>query len=128
MDFLKNQFKFEDHNRRKGGWIFGQGDHDDHVEHHDGDHDDDHDDDHDEHRDNDHDEHPAVNHSQVYPLNPVMPPTGLSCTRCSTQLVQGAKFCHQCGMALEQKADCVSCGSRLPANSVYCPQCGDKNG
>src|SRR4030042_588879 len=121
MELLKNQFNFEGWKRRKGSWIFGQGDHyDDHGEHHD--------DDHDEHHDNDHDEHNLGNQSQAHMANPAMPPTGLSCTRCSTQLVQGAKYCHQCGITIELKANCASCDSTLPSNALFCPQCGDKNG
>ena len=121
MEFLKKLFNFDDQNLRKGSWTFGQSDHHD-------EHEDDHDDDHDEHHDDDHDKHNLNNHSRDPMSNPVMPSTGLICARCSTQLVQGAKFCHQCGMTMEQKVNCASCGSPLPANTLFCPQCGDKNG
>jgi hypothetical protein len=124
MELLKNQFNFEGWKRRKESWIFGQ---DDHYDEHD-DHDEHHEDDHDQYQDNVHDEHNLGNHSQAYPANPVMPSTELICTHCSTQLVQGAKFCHQCGITIELKANCASCGSTLSANALFCPQCGDKNG
>jgi ribosomal protein L40E len=114
MEFLEDLLDFGDRKRKKRSGIFGRGDqHDDHDEHHD---------------DDDHHGHYPDNHSQVYPSNPVMPSTGLFCTRCSTKLVPGAKFCHQCGTVLELKTNCGSCGSSLPANALFCPQCGYKSG
>jgi hypothetical protein len=53
--------------------------------------------------DDDHDHHP-------YPINSYYPqilansaviPTGILCHKCSAQTLQGAKFCHGCGTAIE---------------------------
>lgn len=113
MEFLENLLDFGDRKRKKRGEIFNRGDpHDDHDDHHDDDY---------------RNQYPD-NHSQAYPSNPAMPSTGLFCTRCSTPLVPGAKFCTQCGTAIELKTNCTSCGSLLPANALFCPQCGYKNG
>ena len=118
MDFLEDLLDFGSRKRKKRGGIFAGGDHyDDHDDHHD-----------DDYHDDDHRNQYPDNHSQAYPSNQVMPSTGLFCTRCSTQLVPGAKFCSQCGTATELKTNCASCSSLLPANALFCPQCGYKNG
>jgi predicted amidophosphoribosyltransferase len=41
--------------------------------------------------------------------------------------VQGAKFCHGCGTALQLNLVCASCGTTLPNAAAFCPQCGYKN-
>ena len=116
MDFLEGLFELGDRKRQKRGGFFQNDDH----------HDDDHDDEHDDHQ----------NHQQQYPVNPspqvlanpAVAPTGILCRKCSTQTIQGAKFCHGCGIAIEMSLKCASCGSRLPDNAPFCPQCGYGNG
>lgn len=113
MDFLEDLFDFGDRKRRKQGGFFQN---DDHHDHHD-DHDDEH-----GHRN----PYPANLYSQA-PTNPAAFLPGIMCRKCSTQTVQGAKFCHECGAAIEMNQNCASCGSKLPANALFCSQCGYKN-
>jgi hypothetical protein len=118
MAFLEDMLDFGYRKRKKRGEIFGGCDsQDDRDEHHD-----------DDNHDDDHHGHYRDNHSQAYLSNPVMPSTGLLCTRCSTQLVPGAKFCHQCGMIIVQKTNCAYCESTLPAKALFYPQCGANYG
>jgi hypothetical protein len=116
MDFLEGLFDVGDNKRRKKGGFFQNQDH------HDDDHGDGHDNDHDHH----HQQYP-VNPAHV-PINPAAAPTGVVCRNCSIQTIQGAKFCHSCGTAIEMILNCASCGSKLPVKAPYCPQCGYKNG
>jgi ribosomal protein L40E len=114
MEFLE-LFDFGERKRRKHNEIFGQGDH----------HDDDDD------ADDEHHQHRSQNPANAYPqilANPAAAPTGIVCRRCSTQTVQGAKFCHGCGNPIEMISNCASCGSKLPDNAPYCLQCGYGNG
>jgi ribosomal protein L40E len=113
MDFLEGLFEIGNR-KRKGGVFQNEGHHDDHH--------DDHDDDHD-HRQ----PYPVNSYPQV-PVNPAVFATGILCRKCSTQTIQGAKFCHGCGTVIEMILNCASCGSKLPANAPFCPQCGYKNG
>jgi ribosomal protein L40E len=112
MDFLESLFELGSRKNRKNGGFFQNGN-----QHHYDDHDDDH----------AHHQHPT----NTYPQNPANYPADLSggiCRNCSTQTIQGAKFCHRCGSAIEMVLNCASCGSILPVNSLFCPQCGYKNG
>ncbi len=118
MEFLEDLFDFGDRKRKKHDEPFRQGNRDDHH--------DDHDDD--EHCHDDHHHNHPINAPQLCSANLAVPQIGLFCARCSTQLFPGAKFCHQCGTAIEAKPICASCGSNLPANAPFCPQCGYKNG
>jgi ribosomal protein L40E len=61
------------------------------------------------------------------PANPVILLSSIVCRRCSTQTVQGAKFCHGCGTAIKFSLSCESCGSKLPVNTSLCSQCGYGN-
>lgn len=47
----------------------------------------------------------------------------MACTRCQSELVPGANFCHVCGQVLD--AFCRRCNLDLPSNSNYCFRCGD---
>jgi ribosomal protein L40E len=116
MDFLEDLFDRGDRKRRQSGGFFQNENH----------HDDDHDNDHDQRHQN-----PYPNNA--YPqapvnVNPAAFQPGVVCRKCSTQTVQGAKFCHGCGAAIETILVCASCGSKLPANALFCSQCGYKNG
>jgi ribosomal protein L40E len=118
MDFLEDLFDFGDRKHRKRRRIFGQDEvHDHHSDC----------DDHDRYYDDDF--HP--NYSGHNPLavsnNQATPKKGSICPNCSTGLVNGAKFCHQCGTKIEIKMICSSCGSNLPFGGAFCPQCGYKS-
>jgi ribosomal protein L40E len=123
MDFLEDLFDLGDRKRRNRGGIFQNGDH----------HDDDHHDDH-EHHPNQGSTYPQVSMNSPLPGNqqfstaPAASLTGVVCRNCSTQTVQGAKFCHGCGTAIDIIQTCASCGSKLPARALFCAQCGYKNG
>jgi ribosomal protein L40E len=111
MDFLENFLNSGDRRHQRGGGFLQN----------------------DDHHDDDHDDHHGHNYQQPYNINPqglqnqtVFPP-GILCRKCSTQTVQGAKFCHTCGTAIELILNCASCGSLLPAMASFCPQCGYKN-
>jgi ribosomal protein L40E len=112
MDFLEDLLDRGNRKRRNSGGSFQNEDH------HDNDHDDDHD-----HRH----QYPTNSYPQV-PMNPAAFLPGVVCRKCSTQTVQGAKFCHGCGTVVEMILNCASCGSKLPANALFCSQCGYKNG
>ena len=115
MDFLEDLFELGKRKRRKSGGFFQNEDHHD-------DRDDDHDDDHDKYR-----PYPANAYPQIL-ANPTAVPASIVCRKCSTQTLQGAKFCHGCGTAIEIVLKCESCGSKVPANAPFCPQCGYGNG
>jgi RNA polymerase subunit RPABC4/transcription elongation factor Spt4 len=114
MDFLEDLFDRGDRNRRNSGGFFQNQGH--------------HDDDHDDHHDDDHHHQNPVNSSPQFPGSPVAFLPGGACRKCSTLTVQGAKFCHGCGAAIQVNQNCASCGSTLPPNAVFCAQCGSKNG
>jgi ribosomal protein L40E len=128
MDFIEDLFDFgERKHRNKGGFFQNGGHHDE--DHHDDDHHGDH-----GHRQNQDDPftqgpmnstQPA---NQPFPTAPLISLAGVMCRKCSTHTVQGAKFCHVCGTAIDLLQICASCGSKLPANGLFCAQCGYKNG
>jgi ribosomal protein L40E len=112
MDFLENLFDPDNRRNRKSGGLFQQGNH--HDDH------DDHDDYHDHHQNPANSPFPVPGNSATYQ-------PGAICRQCSTVTVQGAKFCHGCGAAIDLIPVCASCGSKLPAAALFCPQCGYKN-
>jgi ribosomal protein L40E len=116
MDFLEGLFELGDRKRQKKGGFFQNNDH----------HDDEHEDEHDDRQD--HQQQYPVNPSSQILANPATVLSGIVCRKCSAQTIQGAKFCHECGTAIEMILNCASCGSRLPDNAPFCPQCGYKNG
>jgi ribosomal protein L40E len=115
MDFLEDLLDFGDRKRRKEGGFSQNGNHHDK-------HGDDHNHDSDHHQQYSNNSYPQV------PTNPAAFLPGVICRKCSTQTVQGAKFCHGCGAAIEMIQNCASCGTKLPANALFCSQCGFKNG
>jgi hypothetical protein len=118
MDFLEELFDLDKRKHKKRGGAF---------------HNDDHDDDHD-HRHDRHHQYPSNAYPQVLAnhmeasSNPAAFPSSIVCRRCSTQTVQGAKFCHGCGTAIEVILNCSSCGSKLLVDAPFCSQCGYRNG
>jgi ribosomal protein L40E len=113
MDFLEKLLDPGNRKYLKGDGFMQDNDH----------HDNEHDDDHDHH----HHQYPS-NISPQVPTNSAAFQPGVVCRKCSTQTVQGAKFCHGCGAAIEIILNCASCGSKLPVNALFCPQCGYKSG
>ena len=124
MDFLEELFKISKRNYQKSGGVFHDKDHKD------DDHDDDDDDDDDDDKRR---QYSTKSYTQVPAYRPQVtssPAVFLSsivCRRCSTQTVEGAKFCHSCGTAIELISTCASCGSKLPLNEPLCSQCGYGN-
>jgi len=103
MDFLEALFDLGDRKRQKRGGFFHNDDHHNQQQY-------------------------PVNSSPQVLANPAVVLSGVVCRKCSTQTIQGSKFCHGCGTAIETILNCASCGSRIPANAPFCPQCGYKNG
>ena len=122
MDFLEELFEIGRRKYKKGGGVFHERDYKD------DDHDDDDDDDNDKRR-----PYPTKSYPQVSAYRPqatssaVVFLSSIVCRRCSVQTVQGAKFCHSCGTAIELNLTCASCGSKLPVNEPTCSQCGYGN-
>src|SRR6202050_3258381 len=50
----------------------------------------------------------------------------MRCSKCETDNAANAKFCAECGAALESR--CVSCGAENPPNAKFCIQCGARVG
>lgn len=119
MDFLEELFELGKRKYQKSGGVF----HDKDLN------DDDHDDDDDDKRR----QYPTRSYPQgpayrpQVTANPVVFLSSIVCRRCSTQTVQGAKFCHGCGTTIQQILTCDSCGSKLSLNESLCTQCGYGN-
>jgi ribosomal protein L40E len=119
MDFLEDLLDFGDRKRRQKGGLFQNDDHHDDDNHHDH---------HDAGDDHDHHQQYTNNPFTQVPTNPAAIPSGIVCRKCSSPTLQGAKFCHKCGAAIDLIQKCASCGSKVPANAPFCPQCGYNNG
>lgn len=117
MDFLKGFF-IGDRKRRKNSESWEHSDHHDDDNH---DHEDHH------HGDDTHNYQGAIPLPHASPSNLGVPSSGFFCPQCSASLVPGAKFCHQCGKAMEADPSCASCGSQLLNGAAFCPHCGYKN-
>jgi class 3 adenylate cyclase/tetratricopeptide (TPR) repeat protein len=50
----------------------------------------------------------------------------MRCSKCETDNAANAKFCAECGAALESR--CASCGADNPPNAKFCIQCGARVG
>ena len=49
----------------------------------------------------------------------------MKCVKCSTPLLEGAKFCLECGTkAEEEKVACPKCSAMVPAGAAFCIECG----
>jgi class 3 adenylate cyclase/tetratricopeptide (TPR) repeat protein len=46
----------------------------------------------------------------------------IRCPTCSTENVDGARFCASCGSPLGEA--CANCGTAIPAGARFCPACG----
>lgn len=51
---------------------------------------------------------------------------GHVCPRCGPRPEADARFCSQCGTALEAVTACGSCGASIPAGSHFCSECGTR--
>jgi hypothetical protein len=49
----------------------------------------------------------------------------MACSGCHAPLVEGSKFCAQCGTP-QKPPGCPACGNALQANARFCAQCGHK--
>ena len=50
------------------------------------------------------------------------------CRNCSTELVEGSRFCHMCGTEVVYQAFvCGDCGYPLRQGALFCGKCGSKN-
>jgi len=48
----------------------------------------------------------------------------MKCPKCQTEILEGAKFCSECGSKLE--IACSACGKINPLSSKFCIECGHK--
>ena len=53
------------------------------------------------------------------------------CSKCGTEVPNGAKFCPNCGAVVEQKpahSICPQCAQEIDPKAAFCPNCGFKMG
>lgn len=50
------------------------------------------------------------------------------CTKCGTQMEDGASFCSGCGAPVQGKMYCKHCGEQIDSDCIICPQCGKQVG
>ncbi|NOK62547.1 MAG: putative transmembrane protein [Chloroflexi bacterium AL-W] len=62
---------------------------------------------------------------QTSPQTPQPAATTLTCGSCGTSVVAPAKFCSECGQAL-QPAPCPGCSHKNPPTAKFCSECGYK--
>ena len=48
----------------------------------------------------------------------------LKCNKCGNQLLDGAKFCSECGSPVQVNKFCSNCGNKVTSDSKFCPNCG----
>lgn len=46
------------------------------------------------------------------------------CLNCKSLIDDGAKFCPECGIKVENVRRCVKCGKEIDEDSIFCPYCG----
>src|SRR5947209_6695704 len=49
----------------------------------------------------------------------------MECPRCRHPNREAARFCGECGAALERTTDCPSCAAQNPAGQKFCDACGE---
>lgn len=78
----------------------------------------------------------SENHNNAQPTNnvpvapvatatPVLETKTIKCPECGQELVEGSKFCMNCGTKLGE-IKCKNCGTKLEANAKFCPECGTR--
>lgn len=50
----------------------------------------------------------------------------MNCTKCGTELSDGAKFCGECGTKVVAQNKCPECGAVCPVGVKFCAECGHK--
>ncbi len=69
----------------------------------------------------------AFQGNQQQPVPPTVQPDKVNCPHCQTLNNAGAKFCGDCGKALQTpKVPCISCQANIDADAKFCGQCGTK--
>jgi hypothetical protein len=48
------------------------------------------------------------------------------CPKCGASLTPNAKFCPECGTAIQASKFCTQCGTKLEGALKFCPECGAK--
>ncbi len=48
----------------------------------------------------------------------------IKCPNCNKELIDGTKFCDDCGAAIPTAVFCPNCGSMTSADSAFCESCG----
>lgn len=67
----------------------------------------------------------AFQGNQQQPVPPTAQPDKVNCPHCQTLNNAGAKFCGECGKALQTpKVPCISCQADIDADAKFCGQCG----
>jgi membrane protease subunit (stomatin/prohibitin family) len=51
-----------------------------------------------------------------------------TCPNCNAPLEKNAKFCPECGAAIQNDKFCTNCGAKVKADAKFCPECGTKQG
>lgn len=55
----------------------------------------------------------------------IVPSSSLSCPQCGKTIVEGSKYCAECGFAMEMLV-CPKCGSKREKDASFCNKCGEK--
>jgi membrane protease subunit (stomatin/prohibitin family) len=50
----------------------------------------------------------------------------VKCSKCGTENPTTAKFCVNCGNAMQTTVKCPKCGTEVAAGTKFCPNCGAK--
>lgn len=68
---------------------------------------------------------PLANHSAATQAVTGMVSAGANCGQCGNALVQGARYCSECGATAPQPKACPACGQQQPSGK-FCANCGAK--
>jgi membrane protease subunit (stomatin/prohibitin family) len=49
-----------------------------------------------------------------------------TCPKCNAPLANNAKFCPECGAAIQAEKFCSNCGVKIKPGIKFCPDCGTK--
>ena len=49
-----------------------------------------------------------------------------TCPKCNAPLAKDAKFCPECGAAIQADKHCTKCGAKLAVGAKFCAECGTK--
>ncbi len=49
----------------------------------------------------------------------------MKCSKCSAELMSGAKFCPECGTPAATHTACPHCNASVPVGSTFCTDCGN---